>query len=206
MFKNHIKIAWRNLVKNKKYSLINLAGLSIGMTCYILIALFIQYEISFDRHHEKADRIYRIAQRQIGNEYRGTDKFALAPLPLSKALVNDFPEVEAVANLNQDFTLLVNGKETYPEQGLSTDAHFFEVFSVPLLQGNRESIFEDINTIILTESLAKKIFGSQSPIGKSIAYARNRNMTVSGVIPDPPKNQHLIYTYLISYKITSVLF
>ncbi|RNC92332.1 MAG: ABC transporter permease [Allomuricauda sp.] len=201
MLKNHIKIAWRNLVKNKKYTIINLAGLSIGMTCYLLISLFIQYEVSFDRHHEKADSIYRIAQRQIGNEYRGTDKFALAPLPLSEALQNDYPEVEAVTNLNQDFTLLVNGHESYPEQGLSTDSSFFEVFSVPLLQGDREAVFQDINTIVLTESLSKKIFGTVSPIGKSILYARNRNMTVAGVIPDPPKNQHLIYSYLVSYKI-----
>ena len=201
MFKNHLKIAWRNLVKNKKYSFINLVGLSIGMACYILIALFIQYEISFDRHHEKADRIYRIAQQQIGNEYRGTDKFALAPLPLSEALVNDYPEVEAVANVNQDFTLLVNGAESYPEQGLLTDANFFDVFSVPLLQSNQEAIFEDINTIVLTESLSKKIFGSESPIGKSLSYAANRNMIVTGLIPDPPKNQHLNYSYLVSYKI-----
>ncbi|NKI31314.1 ABC transporter permease [Croceivirga thetidis] len=201
MLKNHIKLAWRNLIKNKKYTLINLAGLSIGMTCYILIALFIQYEVSFDRHHQKADRIYRVAQRQIGNEYRGTNEFALAPLPLSKALVNDYPEVEAVANLNQDFTLLINGNESYPEQGLSTDSSFFEVFSVPLLQGNIKEIFEDINTIVLTESLSKKLFGSDSPIGKSIFYARDRKITVAGIIPDPPVYQHLQYSYLVSYKI-----
>ncbi|MEM1259007.1 MAG: ABC transporter permease [Bacteroidota bacterium] len=201
MFKNHFKIAWRNLTKNKQYTVINLAGLSIGMACYILIALFIQFEISYDKHHENANRIYRIAQQQVGNEYRGTDKFALAPLPLSEALVSDYPEVEAVTNVNQDFTLLVVGEESFGEQGLMTDSYFFDVFSVPLLQGNRENIFEDINTILLTESLSKKIYGSESPIGKSILYARNRKMTVAGVVADPPKNQHLAYSYLVSYKI-----
>ncbi len=201
MFKNHIKIAWRNLTKNKQYAVINLAGLSVGMACYILIALFIQFELSYDRHHQKADRIYRIAQQQPGNEYRGTDKFALAPLPLSEALVLDYPEVEAVTNVNQDFTLLIKGEESFGEQGLATDSHFFDVFSVPLVQGNRNDILNDPNTIVLTESLSKKLFGTDSPLGKSILYARNRNMTVVGIVPDPPKNQHLNYSYIISYKI-----
>ncbi|NJB70229.1 putative ABC transport system permease protein [Saonia flava] len=202
MFKNYVKIAWRNLVKNKMYSAINLTGLTIGMTCFILIALFIQFETSFDKNHEKADWIYRIAQQQKGNEYRGTDLFALAPLPLSEALMADFPEVESVTNLNLGGGLLVKNNKSFAERGLYTDENVFDVFTIPLIQGIGKEALEDPNSIILTESLAKKIFGDTPPIGQSILFGNETPLTVSGIVMDPPKNQHFNYSYIVSYKIT----
>lgn len=200
MLRNYLKIAWRNLIKNKMYSTINLVGLTVGMTCFILIALFIQFELSFDKQHEKSDRVFRVVQKQVGNDYRGTDLFALAPMPLGVALKQDFPEVEAVTNLNQSFALLVNGNESFPEQGLQTDKSIFDVFTIPILEGNAKEALEDPNSILLTESLSKKIFGTTTALDRTLLFGRDQTVIVRGIIADPPNNQHLGYDFLISYK------
>lgn len=201
MFRNYIKIAWRNLVKNKMYSAINLTGLTIGMTCFILIALYIQFEVSFDTHHENADRIYRVVQQQKGNEISGTDFMAISPRPVGIAMKKDFPEVEAFTNIEQWGALLIKDKESYPERGLYADENLFEVFSIPVLQGTGIEALENPNNILLTESLAKKIFGEESAVDKTILYNSDKTMTVKGIIPDPPKNQHFDYSYIASIKL-----
>lgn len=190
------------MIKNKMYSLINLTGLTIGMTCFILIALFIQFELSFDRQHENADRIYRIAQQQKGNEYGGSNYFALAPLPLSEAMKKDFPEVQAVTNLNVNGALLIKDETTFVQQGLYTDPSFFDVFMIPVIKGIGKEALEDPNAILLTESLAKKLFGTASPIDQTLLLTRQNTMTVKGVVADPPKNQHFTYDYIVSLGIT----
>ncbi|MFP4845415.1 ABC transporter permease [Winogradskyella sp. PE311] len=200
MFKNYFKIAWRNLIKNKVYSFINLSGLTIGMTCFILIAFYIQFELSFDKHIENSDRIYRIVQQQKGNDYRGTDYFALAPLPLSTAIKQDFPEVESITNLNVWNVLLVNGNDSFLERGLFTNQSFFDIYNTKVLEGIGKDAIDDPNTILLTESLAEKIFGSASSIGKTILYNNKDIMTVKGVIADPPKNQHFTYNFIASIE------
>lgn len=156
MFKNYFKIAWRSLVKNKVYSFINLSGLTIGMTCFILITFYIQFELSFDKHIENSDRIYRIVQQQKGNDYRGTDYFALAPLPLSTSIKQDFPEVESITNLDVWNTLLVNDNKSFSERGLFTTMSFFDVFDTPTIEGIGKEALLESNTILLTESLSKK--------------------------------------------------
>ncbi|WP_282040817.1 ABC transporter permease [Winogradskyella flava] len=200
MIKNYFKIAWRSLVKNKVYSFINLSGLTIGMTCFILIAFYIQFELSFDKHIENSDRIYRIVQQQKGNDYRGTDYFALAPLPLSTAIKQDFPEVESITNLNVWNVLLINGNDSFLERGLFTEQSFFDIYNTKVLEGIGKEALDDPNTILLTESLAEKIFGSASSIGKTILYNNKDVMTVRGVIADPPKNQHFTYNFIASIE------
>jgi putative ABC transport system permease protein len=202
MFKNYFKIAWRNIFKHKMYSLINISGLTIGMTCFILIALFIQFELSFDSHHEKADRIYRIGMQQKGNEFRGTDLFAVSPRPLGIAIKNDFPEVEAVTNIDVWGALLRKDNESFSERGLYADSHLFDVFTIPVLEGMGREALNDVNNILLTESSAKKIFGSTSALEKTLIYGE-RELTVKGIVADPPKNQHISYTYISSIKIKS---
>ena len=155
MFKNYLKIAWRNLVKNKTYSLINIAGLTIGLTCFILIALYIQFETSFEAHHENSDRIYRIAQQQEGNEFRGTDMFAVSSRPLGIAMKNDFKEVESVTLVDKWGALLINEDKSYAEQGIFTDDQFFDTFTIPLIEGIGKEAINEPNNILLTVSLAK---------------------------------------------------
>ena len=201
MFKNCLKIAWRNLVKNKTYSLINLTGLTIGMTCFILIALYVQFELSFDEHHEKADRIYRVVQQQKGNEISGTDFMAVSPRPIGIAMKKDFPEVETFTNISQWGALLIKDNKSFPERGLYADEHVFDVFGIPVLQGVGIEALKDPNNILLTESLAKKIFGEESPLEKTIIFNSEKTMMVKGIVPDPPKNQHFDYSYIASIKI-----
>lgn len=201
MYKNYLKIAWRNLVKNKMYSLINLTGLTVGMTCFILIALYIQFELSFDTHHENADRIYRVVQQQKGNEISGTEFMAVSPRPVGIAMKKDFPEVEVFTNISQWGALLIKDNESFSERGLYADEHVFDVFNIPVLQGVGIEALKDPNNILLTESLARKIFGEESALEKTIIFNSEKTMTVKGIVPDPPKNQHFDYSYIASIKI-----
>lgn len=201
MLKNYLKIAWRNLVKNKMYSLINLTGLTIGMTCFILIALFIQFETSFDKQHKKGERIYRVVQQQEGNEFRGTDYFAVTPRPLGVAMQKDFPEVEAVSNIETWGALLINENESFAEQGLYADKNLFDVFTIPVLEGVGKEALSEPNAILLTESLAKKIFGTAAVIGKTILYNSATTLTIKAVVADPPKNQHFDYSYIANINL-----
>ena len=206
MFKNYLKIAWRNLIKHKGYSLINLTGLTTGMICFVLIALYIQFELSFDAQHEKADRIYRIVQQQVGNEIRGTDYFAVTPLPLATAMKKDFPEVEAITNINFQGSLLINESknESFPEQGLFADEGLFDVFTIPVLDGIGKEALNEPNSILLTQSLAKKIFGPTQAIGRTILYNSETSLTVQGIVSDPPANQHFDYSFIANIKMQDI--
>lgn len=198
MFKNYLKIAWRNFTKGKLYSFINLSGLTIGMTSFILIALFVQYELSYDKQHENVDDIYRVISKQPGNEFKGTDMFSGTPLPLGTAMVIDFPEVEAKTGIDLRSNLLSKGKEVFSEKGIFADKGFFDVFAIKLISGEGKSALEEPLNVLLTESLAKKFFGSESPLNQTITFERSTEFTIKGVIADPPKNQHFSYSYIAS--------
>lgn len=200
MFKNHIKLAWRNLIKNKAYLVINLTGLTVAMTCFVLLALFVQFEKSFDKHHENSDRTFRIVQQQKGNTYQGTDMFAVAPLPLGEALLQDFPEVESVTNLNIGGALLLNDNQSFVQQGLYTDSAYFSVFSTTVIEGDPALALQSPDNILLTESLANKLFGNVSPINKELKFGNGQTFTVKALIENPPKNQHFTYDFVVSYK------
>lgn len=198
MLKNYIKIAWRNLKKGKLYSFINLSGLTIGMTSFILITLFVQFELSYDEQHENADNIYRVISKQPGNEFKGTDLFSGTPFPLGMAMAIDFPEVEAKTSIDLRSNLLNKGKEVFSEKGIFADKGFFDVFTIKLISGVGKSALEEPLNILLTESLAKKFFGNESPLNQTITFNRRTEFTIKGVIADPPKNQHFNYSYIAS--------
>ena len=198
MFKNYLKIAWRNFINGKLYSFINLSGLTIGMTSFILIALFVQYEISYDKQHEYVDDIYRVISEQPGNEYKGTDLFSGTPFPLGTAMVEDFPEVKAKTGIDLRKNLLSTDEEAFNEKGVFADKGFFDVFTVKLISGEGKSALVEPSNILLTESLAKKLFGNQSPLNQNVTFNRGTQFTVKGVIADPPKNQHFNYSYIAS--------
>lgn len=199
MLRNYIKIAWRNLRKNKVYSFINLSGLTIGMTSFILIALFVQYEVSFDKHIENAENTYRIISQQHGNVYKGSNLFAGTPLPLGRSMTTDFPEVLADTKSQLNYALLSKGQDVYNQQGIEVDSNFFHVFNIEVLSGEGAEALTSPNSILLTESLSKKIFGTESALGKSLTYERNQTFTVKGILPDVPKNQHFFYDYIIPF-------
>jgi len=200
MFRSYFKIAWRNLFKQKLYSIINVSGMTVGMTCFILLALFIQYESSYDQQHEKADRVYRVAQEHEGYTFRGTNKYAVTCVPLVPAMREQFPEVEAATMFTTLQALFWKEGQAYYENGLYADSAFFDVFDYTVLEGNMEEALQDKDAVILTETFAKKYFGDVSPLGQLMEQRDDRRVTVKAVIEDVPKNQHLDFDFITSIE------
>ena len=203
MYKNYFKIAWRSLWRQKLYSFINIGGLAIGLTCFILISLYIQLELSYDSFYSKADQIYRVYQRQEGNVFMDSDYFAVTPAGLSKALVTEYPEVEQATTIQHPSALISLEKKHFWEKGISADQGFFQVFDFPFIQGDPKTVLEKPNSIVLTKSLAKKIFGNSNPIGKTLGYKvyqSDQKFTITGVIQDPPLNSSFQFTFLVSIQ------
>ena len=203
MLRNYIKVAVRNLQKHRLYSMINISGLTVGMTCLILITLYIQYEFSYEQHFTNAERIFNIYQQQKGNNFRGTDLFNTAPKPLAPALRRDFIEVESATTLQRDFALLRGEQEVFGEAGLYADEFLFEVFDIEVIFGEGPSALRDPNGILLTKTLAEKIFGGKDVIGRTLMFENQKELKVHGVVADAPKNQHLQYEYIAPYSLLS---
>ncbi|WP_405384454.1 ABC transporter permease [Maribacter sp. LLG6340-A2] len=201
MIKNYFKIAWRNLIKNKLYSAINLTGLTMGMTCFILIAFYIQFELSYDKHHDKADDTYRILSQQFGNEFQGTDLFAVTPLPLGNAMLEDFPETQLKTAIESRAAILKKGEVSFFEQGIITEQSFFDVFNITVTSGVGKQALQNPENILLTESLANKLFGSASALGQTVFFDRDKPFTVKGIVADPPENQHVKYAFIASFGV-----
>jgi putative ABC transport system permease protein len=200
MINSYFTIAWRNLLRNRVSSAINIFGLTIGLTCFTLITLYIQYETSFDQNHEKVDRIYRIAQQQKGNFYRGTDRFTGTPSVLSPTLRREFPEVETAVTLQLFSTPLEKDDDVFQEVGLFSDEYLFDVFTFPVVKGVGKKALLDPSAIILSESLAKKYFGDRDPIGQTVLIKGDQLLTVKGIIQDVPTNQHFTFDFITSFR------
>ena len=199
MFKNIIKITFRNISKHKGYYFINVAGLSIGIVCFILISLFIMDELSYDRYHEKADRIYKAGVRAVwaDNEFHG----CVSPAPFSRALVTEFPEVEVSTRLRRYGFPVIRYKDKVfsEERWYWADDTFFDVFSVTVLQGDPKTALTKPNSVVITESMARKYFGTEDPLGKSLNSDNRRDYLITGVIKDVPHNSHVHYDFLASF-------
>ena len=202
MFKNYVKIALRNIRKQKGYSLINIAGLVIGLTCFFLIILYVQYELSFDSFHKNKNRIYRVIHRGE-TLYRGSNSFAISPGPLAKAMMNDLPEVQYATRAYglRNRLLTFNDKKFY-ENGIIADENFLNIFSFKLLRGDKSG-FSEPHTIYLTEKLAEKYFGSEDPMNKVIDCKHNEEdyqLIVKGIIEDVPHNSHIRFDFIVSLE------
>ncbi|MFC2163549.1 ABC transporter permease, partial [Acidobacteriota bacterium] len=170
-----------------------------GIVCFVLIGLFIQDELSFDRYHEKASRIYRAGVRAVwaDNEFHG----AVSPAPFSKALVTEFPDVEASTRLRRfGFPVIRYKDKVFSEERLYwADDTFFDVFTVLFLQGDPKTALEKPNCVVITESMAMKYFGHEDPLGKSLNANNRMDFQVTGVIKDVPHNSHVHYDFLASF-------
>ena len=201
MIKNYFVIAIRNIARNKTFSAINILGLAIGMACCILILLYVQDELSYDRHHEHAHRIYRIAAK---GKVAGTMRqFAITPFPMGPALVKDYPEVIKAVRFFQGTNprRLVedqHGHVFFEDGVLFTDANAFEVFNFPLSQGDPETAFLEPFSIVITEAVAQKYFGKQNPIGQTLTLDKKAWFTVTGVLKDVAHNTHFQFDFLAS--------
>lgn len=197
MIKNYLKIALRHLKKNPAYSFINIAGLAVGMACCLLISLYVLHEISYDRFHQKSDRIFRVRLDLNLNDiwYRE----ASIPFPAAEAFKNDFPEVEEAVRMykNIEFPLLQVGDRKFAEERfLFADPGILKVFDSPLLKGDPETALQDANSVILSQDAAQRYFGDIDPIGQTIRYANQYDLKVTGVAANVPQNSHLKFDFL----------
>ncbi|TAG19381.1 MAG: ABC transporter permease [Cytophagia bacterium] len=204
MIRNYLKIAIRNLVRNKVYSFINIFGLSVGLATCLLIMLYIFDEISYDKHHRDVSQLYRVAQ-QIKDE-----KWAGTVAPIAQGLRNDFAEIEQVARIlkfpNIDKMLLKNDKnqqQFYENNGMYADANFFEIFTYDFKFGDSQTALNQPNTMVISEDVAQKLFGNESPINKvvsvEIPYGKT-NYSVKGVFKNTQNKSHINAHYFLSME------
>jgi putative ABC transport system permease protein len=191
MIRNYLRVALRNLRNYKAYSLINIIGLAVGIACCIAIMLYVRDELSYDRFNEFADRIYRptLHGRINGHDLNGTG----SPVAMGPALYHDLPEVVAYARLSESGPTVVRyDKKTFIEERFfAADSTVFDVFTFPFVAGNPKTALTQPNTVVITESIARKYFGDENPIGKILNAGKQDNFIVTGVIKDVPQNSHL---------------
>lgn len=200
MFQNYLKIALRHLIRNKSYSIINIFGLAIGIACCLLILMFVKDELSYDNYHHDGEQIYRMG---LVRKYPGRErKYAIIPAGYSEIMSKEFPEVESTCRLAKfgGSTTFKKGEESFEERDqMWADSNFFEMFSIPLLKGDIKTALSKPNAVVLTESMAKRYFGDENPVGKIMDVAQDPNdMTVTGVCADVPENTHFNFEFLIS--------
>lgn len=198
MLKNYLKVAFRNIRFNKRYAFINIIGLAIGMTVFFLISLWVLDELSFDRYHIHASRIYRVCTEvNAGSQMRLT----LTMPPLKEALLKDFPEVQQVVQISFPARTQVKIKNrTFQEDLVGyADKDLFSVFTFNLLSGDQKAALEAPNTVVITKSMSKKYFGEEDPIGKMLQIGGNSEYTVTGIVEDVPANSHFRFNMLMSY-------
>ncbi len=216
MIKNYLKIAFRNLVKNKVFSLINIVGLAIGIVACMLILQYVRFELSYDNFHTNGSKIYRITATE--NEGIGRESIMVAP-PIGPELERNYPEVIEYTRLilpwsgqEATSTLVLNGNEGKTVKhnfkwGFYTDPGFFEMFNFPFILGNAQDALGDVNKIVLSESAARKLFGndwkkSDQILGQSLEYINEFDrfsLVISGVVADAPENSHFQYDFLASF-------
>lgn len=201
MLKNYLVIAFRNIKKYRAYSWINIIGLAVGMACCILTLLYVQNELSYDKYHENANRIYRLAMRSPGNTYgRGIEGIAKVPGPWGPAALQDLPEIErSVRFMFFNQTLVSRGeKRFYENNGFYADSTVFDIFSFNLFKGNPKTALKAPFSLILTQDMARKYFGSEDPIGQFLLFDNTTKFQVTGVLENVPQNSHFTFSFLVS--------
>lgn len=202
MFKNYFKTAIRNLLRNKIFSFINIFGLAVGMACSLLIFLFVKDELSYDRFNKDSANIYRVVKDFVNDD--GTIiPDATTPPALAVAMQRVIPGVNAARafanpDWGQNFLFKYDNKKFNEQRIFFVDSNFFSVFTLPFVRGNAQNAFKDANSIVITESEAKKYFGNENPIGKRIQGDQFLgDMLVTGVIKNIPSNSHFHFDFAI---------
>ncbi len=202
MFKNYWKVAWRNLVKSKIFSVINISGLAIGLSSFLLISLYVLDELSFDKYNEKADRIFRV---NSDIRFGGADlHLPVASDPMGQTLKLDYPQVEEYTRIYANGNKLIKkGNEFISEWNIGhADSTFFNVFTIPAISGDTKTALNEPNTVVISESTAKKYFGDTDALGKTIETNDNNRTLykVTAVIRDLPRNSHFHLDFIFSMK------
>ncbi len=202
MLRNYLKIAFRNLLKNKGFSAINIFGLAVGIACCLLITLYVVDELSFDRYHQNADRIYRL---NLGVKFGGTEQLvATTSDMLGPTLKKDYPQVENYARVYNGGPFLIKKSGTIDNiretSILFADSTLFELFSFPLVAGNPKLVLSEPNSIVISETAAKRHFANQNPIGQVLNLDNKKDYKITGVMQDIPQNSHFRADFFVSMR------
>ena len=198
MFKNYIKVTLRNLLKQKLYSFITIFGLSVGITCCLLIMLYVKQELNYDNFYPNSENIYRIEHKT--SRPQGISYSAATPTPVAPALEEEFPEIVHITRIYLESQVLFEyeNKRFYENRVISADPDFFNVFPFRLLEGNSAHLLDTPESMVLTATTAKKYFGDENPLGKIIRVDNQYNFMVTGVIEDIPVNSHYHFDFVLS--------
>jgi putative ABC transport system permease protein len=200
MFKNYIKTAVRSLYKNKGFTAINILGLALGLATCLLIVFYVVDELSYDRYNTRADRIYRVNEDlKLGEN---NVQYAVAMPPLAKTLKVEYPYIEDATRIKKAGTTHVKkGNINMVENRVGfVDASIFNVFTLPMVSGDPKTALLEPNTVVITESTAKKYFNTTDAVGKTIIFNEKENFKVTGVIKDIPKQSHFNFDFLVSLE------
>lgn len=200
MFKNYLKITFRNLIKHKIYSLINILGLSIGLTCSMLILIFMNHQFSYDRFHKKADRIYRLGREIAAAE--GELRAPLSSAPVAKVLKQDYPEVVDVVRFKGMGKVILRYKnQQFTEKHIYfVDPSVFDVFTYPLIEGDPKTALSKPYTVVISQAMAEKYFGDDESIGKILKFNNKYDFMVTAVMKNAPKTTHRKIHMLCSFE------
>jgi len=200
MLRNYIVIAIRNLLKNPVYALINIFGLSIGITCSLLILIFVKNEISYDRFQNNKNELYRMVFEWANPN--GSDISPQMTAPVAPDMMEEFPDVKAATRISgyRDGYFTYQNKSYKAENVIYTDSLFFKMFSFKLLSGDPETILKEPFTIVLDERTAQNIFGNEDPVGKIVRWNNKDDLMIKGIVKSPPANSHLQFSSLISFS------
>jgi putative ABC transport system permease protein len=202
MIKSYLVVAWRNLQKNKAFSFLNISGLAIGMASAVLILLWVQNEISYDQFHKNKDLIYEAWNRgQMDDKIQCWES---TPQILGPTLKKDYPEVESVARAVRTWKVTSVGEKKFSTESLIVDPEFLKIFSFRLLQGNLSTALESPKSVVITEKMAKRMFGDQDPMNKFLKID-SLNYIVSGIMEDLPPNTRFSFDFLVNWNMIKTL-
>jgi putative ABC transport system permease protein len=198
MFKNYLKVSFRNIFRHKVHSLINIVGLAIGMAACLLLSLWLLDELSYDRFHENADRIYRVVYEY--QENGRIKRIASTPAPLGPALVNEFPGIQKVVRFGENGFLVRYQDRMFHESVFWADPNIFEVFTFPLLAGNPKTALKEPYSILISEEMRDKYFGNNDPLGKTLTLNEWQDYKISGIFKNIPGNSHFRFQFLGAFN------
>lgn len=196
MLKNYLRVSLRAIFRHKVFSLINIFGFAFGMTCFILIFLYVRYELSFDSFFEGADRIYRVISRSPGDLYMGSDYYGVSPTPLASALSVEIPEIESSSKIGFRQNIWLGEKERgFYVWAVHADEDFLKVFSIKLIEGDRATALDGPNKVLVSQEVVDKYFHGENPVGRAILD----QLIITGVFGNLPKNSHFQFDCIVSF-------
>jgi putative ABC transport system permease protein len=216
MLKNYLTVAFRNILRHKVYSVINIAGLAVGMACTVLILMWVQHEFSFDHYHENVDKIYRLASNWDLGKWQGL--YAISNHAVGPTMQKDYPEIVNACRfrpIRSGAVTQYKNKKFREEEIFYADNSVFDIFSFPMVNGDPKSALDTAHSVVITEDIAQKYFGSENPVGKTlkmtfqdrdvfgnsyVASNAELDATVTGVIKNVPRNSHFTFNMLLSFE------